>query len=212
MLYLKAFREGLSAMPGADREFRAQLRLEAADVGWEALFDRLAAVDPVAAAKIHPNNAPRIERALEVFVLTGQPISRFWESGAGQSAQQRLGAELVEFAIHPADRAALHARVEQRLDAMLEAGFVSEVAGLRARGDLTCGLPALRAVGYRQIWEHLEGGSSESRMRDRVLAATRQFAKRQLTWLRGWRLEALEWGDSARIAGRIAVSARLAIS
>lgn len=209
MLYLKVFRDGLAAMPAADQAFRAQLRAEAAGCGWPALFERLQAADPVAARKIHPHNIPRLERALEVLALTGKPISAFW-AGAGQhSATERHGARLIEIAIAPDDRSVLHDRLATRLDTMLAAGFVAEVQGLRARGDLQPELPALRAVGYRQVWDYLAGVTTDAQMRAAVLAATRQLAKRQLTWLRGFQLKSLLWGDPVVLAEQIARATRL---
>ena len=204
MLYLRTFREGLAAMPGANAEVRRKLNAQAAATGWNALYERLCKIDPVAAAKIHPNNHSRLQRALEVYELSGRPISQFWEGGSGTDAGNRLGAKLVSLAIEPDDRAVLHGRIEQRYDAMLEAGFLAEVAGLRDRGDLDLSLPALRAVGYRQAWEYLDGFVDADGMRRRTLAATRQLAKRQLTWLRGWPwMKRLTWGEPAQLAAEI---------
>ncbi|MCZ6459169.1 MAG: tRNA (adenosine(37)-N6)-dimethylallyltransferase MiaA [Gammaproteobacteria bacterium] len=204
MLYLRTFREGLAAMPGANVEVRRKLNAQAAATGWNALYERLCKIDPVAAAKIHPNNHSRLQRALEVYELSGRPISQFWAGGSGTDAGNRLGAKLLSLAIEPDDRAVLHGRIEQRYDAMLEAGFLAEVAGLRDRGDLDLSLPALRAVGYRQAWEHLDGSVDADGMRRRTLAATRQLAKRQLTWLRGWPwMKRLTWGEPAQLAAEI---------
>ncbi len=204
MLYLRTFRDGLAAMPGANAQVRRRLNAQAAATGWNALYERLCEIDPLAAAKIHPNNHSRLQRALEVYELTGRPISQFWAGGTGTAATNRLGAKLLELAIEPDDRAALHGRIEQRYDAMLEAGFLAEVARLRARGDLDQSLPALRAVGYRQAWEHLDGNVDAAGMRTRTLAATRQLAKRQLTWLRGWPwMKRFSWGEPAQLAAEI---------
>lgn len=204
MLYLRTFRDGLASMPGANAEVRRKLNTQAAATGWNALYERLCEIDPIAAAKIHPNNYSRLQRALEVYELTGQPISQFWAGGTGADAGSRLGAKLLEFAIEPDDRALLHGRIEQRFDAMLEAGFIAEVAALRERGDLDLSLPALRAVGYRQAWEHLDGMHDAPGMRARTLAATRQLAKRQLTWLRGWPwMRRFTWGEPALLAAEI---------
>ncbi len=204
MLYLRTFREGLAAMPGANAEVRRKLNAQAAATGWNVLYERLCKIDPVAAAKIHPNNHSRLQRALEVYELSGRPISQFWAGGSGTDAGNRLGAKLLSLAIEPDDRAVLHGRIEQRYDAMLEAGFLAEVAGLRDRGDLDLSLPALRAVGYRQAWEHLDGVVDAAGMRRRTLAATRQLAKRQLTWLRGWPwMKRLTWGEPAQLAAEI---------
>ncbi len=203
MLYLKTFREGLAPMPPADPVVRARLSDEARSHGRVALYERLRRLDPVAAAGIHPHNFSRVQRALEVQELTGRPISALW--GDRQGVLERHGVRLREFAIEPGSRQALHARLEARLDIMLASGFVEEVAVLRARGDLQPDLPAMRAVGYRQIWDHLDGRTEASEMRDRVLAATRQLAKRQLTWLRGWdHLARLSWAAPEPLIGQMA--------
>ena len=208
MLYLKAFREGLAPMPSADPVTRARLVEEARRTGLERLHARLQQVDPIAAERIHPNNFSRIQRALEVFDLSGRAISSFWD--AGEDVSVRHGAQLTEIAIQPDSREALHQRISHRLDAMLAGGFLEEVRALRARGDLDLDLPAMRAVGYRQIWEHLDGLTDLDQMRARALAATRQLAKRQLTWLRGWpQLEHFQWGDADAIAR--AVAARIGL-
>ncbi len=186
MLYARAFRDGLADLPSADQAIRERLRQEAQVQGWPALHARLAAADPIAAAKIEPQNSQRLQRALEVLELTGKPLSWWWQQQSDQSAAARLGVRLVQAAIVPSDRALLHQRIEQRLDQMLAQGLVAEVAGLRARSDLSLQLPSIRAVGYRQVWEHLDGQYDRTEMRQRLLAATRQLAKRQLTWLRGW--------------------------
>ena len=186
MLYARAFRDGLAALPRADPEVRAAIEAQAKAHGWPKLHARLAAVDPAAAAGIHPHNGVRLQRALEVFETTGQPISDYWKAQQQSPAAKRLGARLLEFAVVPEDRAVLHRRIETRFDAMLAAGFAEEVKRLRQRPDLHPRLPALRAVGYRQMWGHLDGEFEASEMRARALAATRQLARRQLTWLRGW--------------------------
>ncbi len=186
MLYARAFRDGLAALPRADPEVRSAIEAQAEAHGWPKLHARLAAVDPVAAAGIHPHNGVRLQRALEVFETTGQPISDYWKAQQQSPAAKRLGARLLEFAVVPEDRAVLHRRIETRFDAMLAAGFAEEVKRLRQRPDLHPRLPALRAVGYRQMWGHLDGEFEASEMRARALAATRQLARRQLTWLRGW--------------------------
>lgn len=182
LLYFRALLRGLSPLPEADPELRARLEAETARWGPAALHQRLARVDPRAAARIHPHDPQRIQRALEVFELTGQPIS----------ALQRQGPEDAAFPYHPlklvaapAERSDLHARIEARFDAMLAAGFEEEVRRLWARGDLTPELPALRAVGYRQMLKYVIGEYTFPTMRARAIYATRQLAKRQLTWLRG---------------------------
>jgi tRNA dimethylallyltransferase len=181
MLYFRALERGLSALPDADPDLRARLEREGGRLGWAALHRRLRAVDPVAAARIHPNDPQRIQRALEVWELTGRPLSELQAETGGDS----LGYRTVKLALAPADRGVLHRRIEQRFLAMLEAGLEDEVRALLARGDLAPGLPALRAVGYRQVVRYLLGEWDREEMIRRAVAATRQLAKRQLTWLRG---------------------------
>jgi len=186
MLYFKALADGLDAMPPADATVRAALDARAAAEGWPALHADLAQVDPATAARLPPGDAQRIQRALEVWQLTGRPISAF--HGSGRSA----GLAVPLLALEPADRAWLHARIAERFDAMLAAGFVDEVRALRARGDLHPDLPAMRCVGYRQAWAALDaegdaltpGSPAWVALREQGIAATRQLAKRQLTWLR----------------------------
>ena len=207
MLYLRAFREGLAPMPGADQELRDRLREEARIVGWPALYERLRQLDAEAAAGIHPNNVARIERALEVFELTGKKMSSFWVTTAEHRVEARLGMHLKEFAVMPDSRAALHRRIADRVDQMLASGLVEEVRRLHQRGDLHPQLPAIRAVGYRQVWAMLEGEQPATGLAEKIVVATRQLAKRQLTWLRGWGIPELVWGDHQRLATRIAESA-----
>jgi tRNA dimethylallyltransferase len=181
MLYFKALRDGLSELPAADPAMRAEIDAEARVRGWPALHAELARVDPASAARLEPGDAQRIQRALEVFRVTGTPLSR----QLGDRARE------VPFALHPlallpSDRGALHRRIAERFDAMLAAGLVEELAELRARYDLNPGLPSMRCVGYRQAWQHLEGEYGRAELRDRGIFATRQLAKRQLTWLRAW--------------------------
>jgi tRNA dimethylallyltransferase len=180
LLYLRALRDGLSALPRADAELRAALDREGAERGWAALHERLGSVDPAAAARIAPSDRQRIQRALEVFALTGRPISELQQEG--RHARQR---GVLTLALVPQDRAALAARIERRFDAMVERGLVAEVEALQARGDLTAELPSMRAVGYRQIWAYLRGDYGWEAARSKAIVATRQYAKRQLTWLRG---------------------------
>jgi tRNA dimethylallyltransferase len=179
MLYFKALFDGLDAMPPADAAIRAALDAEAAQHGWPALHAELARVDPISAARLPPNDAQRIQRALEVQRLTGRPLSSFHRARPAAAADS---PPLI--ALEPAARAWLHERIARRFQAMLDAGFVDEVAALRARGDLHPGLPSMRCVGYRQAWEALERGELAA-LPERGIAATRQLAKRQLTWLRG---------------------------
>lgn len=179
MLYFKALLEGLDSMPAADPALRAQLDAEAAVRGWPALHAELAQVDPSTAARLAPNDAQRIQRALEVWRATGRPLSSFHRERGAAPAMQHTPLVSLE----PRARAWLHERIAQRFDAMLAAGFVDEVRRLHARGDLHLGLPSMRCVGYRQTWEALDAGDLGP-LRERGIAATRQLAKRQLTWLR----------------------------
>jgi tRNA dimethylallyltransferase len=186
MMYLRAFREGLARLPAADPATRAALEREAAARGWPALHEELARIDPEAASRIHPNNPQRLQRALEVYRLSGRPISSWWREQAATGVSERLGVDLDVIAVVPESRSELHARIEARFDAMIAAGFVDEVAALRDRGDLHPGLPSMRAVGYRQVWSCLDGRIDHADMRVQAIAATRQLARRQLTWLRSW--------------------------
>ncbi|MBE7368718.1 tRNA (adenosine(37)-N6)-dimethylallyltransferase MiaA [Ramlibacter pallidus] len=181
MLYFKALFEGLDAMPPADPALRAALEAEAAARGWPDLHAELARIDAPTAARLAPNDAQRIQRALEVYRGTGTPLSAFHQ-GAGRSGGLRPDLFL---SLEPTDRAWLHERIAARFDAMLAAGFLDEVRALRARGDLHADLPSMRCVGYRQAWEALEGRWPLDSVRERGIAATRQLAKRQVTWLRG---------------------------
>jgi tRNA dimethylallyltransferase len=187
-LYFHALLHGLSDMPGADPGVRAAIAAEAADVGWAALHARLAGIDPVAAARIHATDAQRIQRALEVHRLSGRTISD-WQADPAGASRARLPFRVLRVVLAPRDRGELHARIERRFDAMLAQGFLDEVRRLRALPALAAhpaplALPALRAVGYRQAWEHLDGATDAAGFRDRAIFATRQLAKRQLTWLR----------------------------
>nr|WP_232115787.1 tRNA (adenosine(37)-N6)-dimethylallyltransferase MiaA [Luteimonas sp. XNQY3] len=186
-LYFAALLDGLSPMPEADADTRAAIAAEAADLGWPALHARLTTLDPDAAARIKPGDPQRIQRALEVHRLTGIPISE-WQKRPSKSPP--FPAQVLAIAIAPPERAALHARIATRFDAMLAAGFLDEVRALRALPQLQAHpapleLPAIRAVGYRQAWEFLDGQGTAEDFRERGIAATRQLAKRQFTWLRG---------------------------
>ena len=185
-LYFRALLEGLADMPEADEAMRADITAEADERGWAALHAQLAMVDPEAAARIHATDAQRIQRALEVYRLSGKPISAWQREARGE----RLPLKVLKLALSPPQRATLHERIERRFDAMLDAGFLDEVRALRALPGLAAhprplDLPALRAVGYRQAWEHFDGASTAAEFRGRAIAATRQLAKRQFTWLRG---------------------------
>lgn len=179
-LYFRALQQGLSALPAADPALRMQLAKTAAREGWAALHARLARLDPAAAARIDAHDAQRIQRALEVIELTGQPLSALQRTSSAMIFPWRV----LKLALLPADRRMLHARIARRFDAMLTAGLLQEVSELSARVDLHADLPAMRAVGYRQAWEHLHGVTSAGEFRDRAIFATRQLAKRQITWLR----------------------------
>ncbi len=183
MLYFKALLQGMSDMPSSQPEIRAQIEREAQQKGWPQLHLELSQVDPQTAAALHPNHSQRISRALEVYRISGRPISAYrGDSAAGLLEQYHW----TQIAIAPRDRSVLHERIHLRFDKMLELGLLAEVEVLFKRGDLHSELPAIRAVGYRQVWEFLEGRFSYPEMRERGLAATRQLAKRQLTWLRSW--------------------------
>lgn len=180
MLYVKALREGLSDLPEAEPEVRAALEAEAAERGWPAMHAALAEVDPVTAQRLKPNDSQRIQRALEVWRVSGQPLSVL--QGARQSVAPSLNALVI--ALQPGERSVLHERIAQRFDAMLKAGLVEELRGLRARHALRPEMPSMRCVGYRQAWEYLDGVIDQPALRDQGIFATRQLAKRQLTWLR----------------------------
>lgn len=190
-LYFSALLEGLSELPEADPAQRAAIAAEAAERGWPALHAELARVDPAAGTRIKPGDSQRITRALEVWRLTGRPISE-WQKAAGP---RRFPFRVLRLVLAPADRAVLHERIERRFDQMLAEGFLDEVRRLRADPRLHPDLPSMRAVGYRQAWAHLEGRTDATTFREQAIAATRQLAKRQLTWLRA-RPEAL-WFDPA---------------
>ncbi len=181
MLYFKALREGLTDLPQADAGLRAAIEAEAADRGWPALHAELARLDPESATRLQPTDTQRIQRALEVVRLTGKPMSDYWRAGRAAA----LPYQLLPIALVPADRALLHERIAQRFDAMLGAGLIDEVCALREKYPLDAAMPSMRCVGYRQVWDYLEGGYGRDEMRDRGVFATRQLAKRQLTWLRG---------------------------
>jgi tRNA dimethylallyltransferase len=179
MLYYRGLVSGLDSLPQADAALRAQIDAEAAHRGWPALHAELSKVDPVTASRLPPTDSQRIQRALEVFRLTGKPLSSLHGN-----VKTDLPFDVRAFALVAPDRAILHRRIEERFDAMLKAGLVDEVRQLKKSYQLTAQMPSMRAVGYRQVWEMLEGETSEKIMRERAIAATRQLAKRQLTWLR----------------------------
>lgn len=184
MMYFRALVEGLAPMPAANEALRARLEAEAREFGWPALHARLAQVDAATAARLAPQDSQRIQRALEVYELTGKPLSQ--HHAEQQQQKKDFPYPLIQFAIAPRDRAVLHERIALRLDQMMAQGLVDEVRQLRALPELTGAEPAMRSVGYRQVWQYLAGEFDEATLRHKVLVATRQLAKRQLTWLRGW--------------------------
>ncbi|MBA2709889.1 MAG: tRNA (adenosine(37)-N6)-dimethylallyltransferase MiaA [Tatlockia sp.] len=181
MMYFNAFQQGLSPLPKADNELRAVLSQQADLQGWAYMHQELALIDPQSAARIHPNDSQRIMRALEVYQITGSPLSTFWSE---QKANQNY--RFVNIIIEPQDRAWLHARIASRFDEMLEKGFVYEVAELLQKWHLASTCPSMRSVGYRQVIDYLAGDYDYETLRNKGIAATRQLAKRQLTWLRNW--------------------------
>jgi len=204
MLYFKGLADGLDDLPGADPAVRAELEDEAARLGWPALHARLATLDPETAARLKPNDAQRIQRALEIIRLSGRPMSAL----LAQRAPEVLPFELTSFALEPLDRAVLHDRIARRFDQMLEGdALLDEVEQLRRRGDLHPGLPSMRCVGYRQAWEYLDGRIDYNMMRETGIIATRQLAKRQLTWLRSMPerivIDCLAPDATARILARL---------
>jgi tRNA dimethylallyltransferase len=190
MMYFHALSEGIAELPAADSQVRAQIDAQAAAAGWLSLHEELARVDPAAASRIHVNDPQRIQRALEVYRVTGQPITRLQRQGSAAFG----GVQVLELALAPADRAQLHRRIEARFEAMLAAGFEEEVRKLRERCALTAEHPSMRAVGYRQMWRFIEARYGLDEAKKQAIAATRQLAKRQLTWLR--RREHSRWLDS----------------
>jgi len=200
MLYFKTLLEGLADMPPADPALRAELEARGAEEGWPALHRELAAVDPESAARIHPNDPQRLVRALEVYRVSGLSMTAHRQRQAeqnppfGSSAGGHLPYTVAHLAIAPAQRQILHERIARRFGLMLEQGFVEEVEALRQRSDLHEGLPSMRAVGYRQVWDHLDGRLTREQMVERGIVATRQLAKRQFTWLRSW--DGLQWLDT----------------
>ena len=180
MLYFRALEYGLSDLPAANPVVRAQLETEAEEKGWPALHDRLRRIDPDAADRIHPNDPQRLQRALEVYELTGKSLTHLQQAAHYEACPYQLH----KIALIPKDRSWLHQRIEMRFDLMLQQGFLEEVKALYQRGDLSLSMPAIRAVGYRQVWDYLDGKIDYNMMRNRAIVATRQLAKRQMTWLR----------------------------
>lgn len=193
MLYFRALQEGLSDLPAADDTLRKKIMHAAEEQGWAALHAQLATVDSVAAQRIHPNDSQRIQRALEVYELSGKNLTT-WQQESGEPL---AGYQIYNIAIAPNDRSVLHERIARRFQQMLAEGLVDEVKQLMARGDLTLSTPSMRAVGYRQVWEYLQGMLTYDQMCERGIIATRQLAKRQLTWLRSW--PEIQWFDSEAV-------------
>ena len=182
MLYFKALIEGLSPLPAADSDIRQQIEEKANKLGWQAIHEELKKVDPVSAQRIHPNDPQRLNRALEVYLISGKSLTELT-----QESGEALPYDIMQLAIMPEDRAELHQRIEQRFLQMLDQGFEEEVKTLMLRSDLHTNLPSIRCVGYRQMWEYLNGDISYDEMVFKGICATRQLAKRQITWLRGWK-------------------------
>ena len=201
MLYFKALAGGLASMPSADPVVRARIEAMALEQGWPAVHAALAQVDPASAERIHPNDPQRISRAYEVFLGSGITLTQWHErQHAEKAADQTPGSGVLPYtvrylAVAPRERSVLHERIAERFSLMLQQGLISEVEALHARGDLDVSMPSIRAVGYRQAWDYLEGRLSYEQMHERGVIATRQLAKRQFTWLRGWN-EPIEWLDS----------------
>ncbi|GAB6263740.1 tRNA (adenosine(37)-N6)-dimethylallyltransferase MiaA [Photobacterium sp. R1] len=192
MLYYKALLEGLSPLPAADPAIRAEIELQARERGWLSLHEELQRIDPVSATRIHPNDPQRLSRALEVFRISGKTLTELT-----QTQGETLPYQVHQFAITPKDRAILHQRIEQRFDNMIKAGFEQEVRALYERGDLHPDLPSVRCVGYRQMWDYFDGNCTLDEAIYRGICATRQLAKRQITWLRSWK--DLTWLDSSDV-------------
>lgn len=194
MLYYKALLEGLSPLPSADEKVRSEIEAKAALIGWGGLHQELSKIDPISAQRINPNDSQRINRALEVFYLTGKTLTELTAQKG-----EALPYDILQFAIAPEQREVLHLRIEQRFHKMIELGFQQEVEKLYRRSDLNENLPSIRCVGYRQMWEYLRGDYNHDEMVFRGICATRQLAKRQITWLRGW-TSPIQWLDSLQPA------------
>lgn len=182
MMYFNALQKGLAEMPKADAAVRAEIEREAQEKGWIALHEELQKIDPEAALRIHPNDPQRLQRALEVYRLTGKSMTQLW----AQQEAVSLPFDMINMAVMPKERSVLHARIEQRFYDMMDQGFLAEVEGLYRRGDLSIDMPSMRCVGYRQLWQYLEGVDLLDDAIFKGVVASRQLAKRQLTWLRGW--------------------------
>lgn len=208
MMYFKALKDGMTELPSANQDVRVRLSSEASEKGWPHMHARLERIDPAAAARIHPNDSQRIQRALEIYEMVGISLSELQNKQQNQPQQDQNSLSLrvteqsfqynvLSVALMPRSRALLHQRIALRFEQMLEQGFVDEVRALFERGDLSPDLPAIRAVGYRQVWDYLEGKVDYEVMKDRGIIATRQLAKRQITWLRSW--EDVHWFDTDQV-------------
>ena len=206
MLYLKALLEGLNDIPAANPDIRSQIQQQAAHLGWPAMHAMLAQVDPQTSARLAPADSQRVGRALEVWTATGQTLSSFHQSAKAQVPDWRIPIISLE----PSERSWLHQRIAQRFDQMMAAGFMDEVKALRARGDLNPDLPSMRCVGYRQAWEGLDAGWSESEIMERGIYATRQLAKRQITWLRSMPQRLLIAADGPDVPAQVQQAVRQA--
>lgn len=206
MLYFRALTEGLSRLPSADVELRERLGAQARKIGWAAMHSRLGQIDPAAAGRIHPNDPQRIQRALEVYYVTGRRLSDL--QGAEDADRVPEGLRFLRVVIAPGARSVLRERITQRFTAMLERGFIDEVEALRTRGDLSLDLPSMRSVGYRQIWRYLDGELGRAQMIEGAITATRQLAKRQMTWLRGE--SGAQWIDSESVTWQVVHDALVA--
>ncbi len=187
MLYFNVLQHGIAELPQADQEIRQQISDEAKQYGWQALHERLKKIDPISAQRIHPNDPQRLQRALEVYEISGKTLTALQL----ENPKNNLPYNIINIAIAPTDRAELHQKIAERFDIMLQQGFIAEVEKLFKRNYLSADLPSMRSVGYRQIWDYLAGKLTHEEMRERAIIATRQLAKRQLTWLRSW--ENLNW-------------------
>ena len=218
MLYFKTLSDGLDDMPKADAAVRASIAAQALRKGWPAMHARLAVVDPVTAARLEPQDSQRISRALEVFMISGRPLAFFHQRNKVRDATKSIADSLGEdcpgalISLEPADRSWLHARITQRFDAMLAAGFMDEVKALRTRGDLHADLPSMRCVGYRQAWEALDGTSPMNELRDKGIFATRQLAKRQITWLRSMPQRQIVACDDLTVLEKVLGKVRAAVA
>jgi tRNA dimethylallyltransferase len=204
MMYFRVLQQGLATLPKANTEVRAAIKAQAAQHGWQHLHEELKIIDPIAASRINPNDTQRIQRALEVFRLTGKPIST-WQA---EDTSPLSTYNVINIGLMPSNRDWLHERIAQRFHKMLVDGFIDEVKKLYARGDLTPELPSIRSVGYRQVWSYLAGEITEAQMIESAITATRQLAKRQMTWLRSWPEIALFDCEDARLASNVLLSSR----